>query len=1677
MGELLYSNFRFVFLGLLSFLCFDAFAQISGSDTICQGVGATFSVSNAGSKQWSQNGASLPNQTSGSFIFTPISLGTFTISCAVTNGGTTTTYTKQTLVIANPSPSIEPFDKNLCYFFGGSEAAGSNDLGNCNQQVCSGTVYKYIAKGSASSSYTWILPPNASIIATDNNNYDTVSILYNSLGRFSLSVKETSYNGCIGYGSLCVQVIPNPVSCFTTTPSMDGLNVINVCQNAPVSFDASCSSTPVGSVLQTNQWFFGDGSFTANKYFVSHTYSTPGTYTVKLVLESNCHCTDTFTATVNVAEGVSPDITCISTVCFGDTATYKTTDTCTDLVWGVSNGSVIGSNTLDSLKVIWNDGSNGFGVITLQDNCSGHCNIPTVVQVPILPQNATIVGDEHVCPGETSVYSVPYIPSTVYTWTSSGGYVNTSLGQDKQYRCQVTWPSSAITGSVSVTYENPFLGCGGNATKNVEVMPELKLYGNLKVCEYDSVKVIAYYRDASNNYHPVDCSWKLYSMPAKTLISSSYPVSYYFAQLGLSPGSYLLEADVVPTAYCNTPLSYEFEVVAAPSAISGTIAGDDYVCIGTPYTYTTSASSLSNYVEWKATDGLPQSATGNTANISWNTPTSQAKIQARQVMFDEPRCASSWITKQIYPLNLSLSITGPDSVCSDQNVDFTSSISDADWVEWRIIPATAGTVTPSSNESTASILWNNVSSYTNATIWQVVEKCGIRDSISKNITIKPAPNVAIIFPSQICQSASSSFSTTTTGSNFEWDFQKINSSLTPITATGSSTSVNFTEEGSWTAHLKVTAPGGCPLPAHAWQTVNVMPAPAAVLTSPQTANRCNASSGWSNDLVVTLQNMNSSTFTFQFYDQSNTAVSSSGNIATVGTIDTYYAIVTNTFGCSATTNTFTISDCPSGGGGGGCTSTAALTTSATNSCGVVSYTATVSSGTFVGWSFTDPNSGRTKGSSSASDTFHYSKAGYYHATATATDTNSCDKTSTVITTVPLVADFIVRFACDGSNAFSTNLIDVSTYLSAITAWSWTVKHSGTTVATSSNDSCFLAAHRGETIEVTLTISNASGSCSFTKNIQVPEAVTANFTVEDTVCENTPIQFIWSGAGDAVDFEWKFTDKYIVYSKSNLSFHQFQKPTSSSIGKIRLTVFDKYGCSSSNSDLLTIFQNKLGVNSINPTITLGCEGDIDTIYVVQSCGGCNISTLSSAISYKWSDGTITTNNKLSPVSTGSYRVTVFDIYGCHSNSANAPVFYSPLPPAVINGDTAICEGTQPNLTLFAGHQYTYTWFLKLSGSSTFSNVTQTTNPFKLNLAGGMSNYYDNAQVFGIIAESATGCIDTTPVRRLHLLTKPNILPVTTSTGLQCLTGGGLLTLIAHASSAGTFKWSNGYVGDSIKVSQGGSYGVQFTDANGCESIFSNIGVYPASDFSQLIYGCYDFCIGTSVTIPGPTNALPGSLFQWLKDGVPVSPNAPVTLPDLDVSGSGQYRLIIHDGSYTCSDTSKPIDINFIPCSNDSCMTVSAQCASCHQDTAAGGLRYYEYRLPVAYFGSIDTAALYVEVFINGNAVAAQYWNESNPDAAVALHNAATNDVIHLVFIDEQVFDEQACVVLTTVDCTHTYCFPLNCSGSGGSSARMAQPQQDDMVLKRNRKGKGAENATQKKRNQKIEETQFDTKTKR
>lgn len=124
----------------------------------------------------------------------------------------------------------------------------------------------------------------------------TPSATYATAGTFTVTLTVTDNGGATNQASTTVTVTPN-----TQPPVANAGGPYAGTVNVAISFNGAASRDPDGSVV-SYLWNFGDGA-TASGVTPMHTYSSAGSYTVRLTVTDNDGLTNSASTTAQVSDG------------------------------------------------------------------------------------------------------------------------------------------------------------------------------------------------------------------------------------------------------------------------------------------------------------------------------------------------------------------------------------------------------------------------------------------------------------------------------------------------------------------------------------------------------------------------------------------------------------------------------------------------------------------------------------------------------------------------------------------------------------------------------------------------------------------------------------------------------------------------------------------------------------------------------------------------------------------------------------------------------------------------------------------------------------------------------------------------------------------------------------------------------------------------------------------------------------------------------------------------------------------------------------------------------------------------------------------------------------------------------------------------------------------------------
>lgn len=215
----------------------------------------------------------IPVGTAPTWVFTPISPGSYEVYLNVTDNISVTAKSNIASVTVNPALSVSIFPMSVAMDVGESQPFMS---------IVSGGVSPY--------TYKWYLNGTA----VPDAIHSSWTFTPTTMGYYLVHLRVTDdVNISVESDAASVIVRGCPKAAFTYSPLYPYVN-------ETVTFNAS-ASTPNGGVISNYTWFFGDNEFTiVTDPVITHAYTAEGNYTVTLVVTDSEGPLDNTSKTITV---------------------------------------------------------------------------------------------------------------------------------------------------------------------------------------------------------------------------------------------------------------------------------------------------------------------------------------------------------------------------------------------------------------------------------------------------------------------------------------------------------------------------------------------------------------------------------------------------------------------------------------------------------------------------------------------------------------------------------------------------------------------------------------------------------------------------------------------------------------------------------------------------------------------------------------------------------------------------------------------------------------------------------------------------------------------------------------------------------------------------------------------------------------------------------------------------------------------------------------------------------------------------------------------------------------------------------------------------------------------------------------------------------------------------------
>ncbi len=601
--------------------------------------------------------------------------------------------------------------------------------------------------------WTWNFGDGSPTNSTQNPSHT-----YLAPGTYPVTLTTENVFGCVDSITINTVVNPLPIAAF---------DFDTVCHNSTTTFtDQSISA--VGW-----NWDFGDAS-TSVSNSPTHTYASPGTYNVQLIVTNVFGCTDTIVHAVIVNPNpVSAYVA--TTACH----TYPTqfTDNSTGAVsWSWDYGDTSPLDPVQSPSHLYANPGN-YNVTLLVTNIFG-CTNSSSQLITVLPQPQANFTFNTVCAGQTVQFTDQTVGAAMTNWTwdfgdgtpmstlqnpvhvyTAGGNYNTTLISQNSAGCADTVVLPVVVNTVPVPLFTATTTCQGNITSFTDLST-------------DSVAIATWFYDFDDGNNSV-----------------SQNPNYIF----LAPGIYNVSLTVTNINGCDSTFILPVTVNVVPNSIYIT----DTVCIGSPTSFTDLSTGLPNSWLWDFGDGQTDTIGPNTTH-TYGAPGSYL---SSLTVSNGPGCSDQSFRVVVVIADVIADISAPNAACLNSTV----AMNDASTISSGFIASSSwdfGDGSPLVNALNTTHIYTNTGTY--IITHYVTSNGGCVSTTIDTITINPLP-VADFTTANTCQIQPSNFTDISAGGPVAWNWDFGDSSTDNV----QNPSHIYATFGTFNVTLMITDANGC----------------------------------------------------------------------------------------------------------------------------------------------------------------------------------------------------------------------------------------------------------------------------------------------------------------------------------------------------------------------------------------------------------------------------------------------------------------------------------------------------------------------------------------------------------------------------------------------------------------------------------------------------------------------------------------------------------------------------------------------------------------------------------------------------------------------------------------------------------------------------------------------------
>ena len=495
--------------------------------------------------------------------------------------------------------------------------------------TCLGDTVDFInstfISGGMSISYLW------NFTLTDSSLQSNPSFPFqnSTAGDYNVMLTATAINGCVDTVSKTIHVGPSANVHFVIDDD-------TVCTAAPVQFTDSSTVQSSETILK-RIWDFGDGITDSSGTTVNHAYSSAGTYTVTLTVQTSINCIAIYSSEINVISSPIANFN-FANICDGISAQFTDLSSSSSLTFINNWNWTFGDNTTSTIQNpsnLYPDSGSYSVMLKVTDN--NGCMDSISQMIIIYPTSEVHFSFSKACTNNDILFSDSslVIGSSINSWTWNFG--DGSTLNNLQHPTHSYTLSSAYTVQLTVQTAQ---GCIDSLTKLivVESSPQFQLLMS-KACQgnpnhFDFTYIGNPVLNPGFNWNFGDSSSSLQAQPSHTYLSSGLK-NVTFTLTDLNNGCLktdTLIAEVLPNPIAN------FQ--------------SDSTCSGASLHLIDLSTSGSDVISgWNWTSTLPLQANSQNQHITFTTA---GVYSVKMIVITTFGCMDSIVkTAEIFPIPIS----------------------------------------------------------------------------------------------------------------------------------------------------------------------------------------------------------------------------------------------------------------------------------------------------------------------------------------------------------------------------------------------------------------------------------------------------------------------------------------------------------------------------------------------------------------------------------------------------------------------------------------------------------------------------------------------------------------------------------------------------------------------------------------------------------------------------------------------------------------------------------------------------------------------------------------------------------------------------------------------------------------------------------------------------------------